>query len=457
MNRCRLASMLLASALPLHAADAPRYAFEWPIELGNDSDGAVRLRLDAEVYARITRDDLTDLAVFNARDDEVPFGPIEAAWPAEAAPTPQALELPWFRVARARPNVASEITVRATRAPDGSISALEAVVGSGDQPAISDILIDAHAHEGDLIALDLDPGTAEGVNTRLELFASDDLVEWRPIAGNFALIALRGTGDARLRRTRLAFDPLASSYLLLRGTDPAALDAIVGVRVEPAPPRRALDRPALQSVRLDATEREGTATFRYRVPGPIPARSLDLQLADSNSVAQLVIYSRAPESEFWQLRGGLTAFRIAAGDSEVSHDPLAIDMVRDREWRVEATPALARAPSLELRFQPEEFLLLPQGTGPHLLRAGSGTARRADYPLATLVNALRARLGPEWIPPLATLGPGREALGAAALAPAAPEPRPGRYVLWAILIAAALAIVAMVLRLLRQPTATPSD
>lgn len=455
MNRCRLASMLLASALPLHAADAPRYAWEWPIELGTESSGAVRLRLDAEVYARITRDDLTDLAVFNARGDEVPFGPIEAAWPAEAAPTPQALELPWFRVARAGPKVASEITVRATRAPDGSISTLEAVVGSGDQPAISDILIDAHAYAGDLIALDLDPGTAEGVNTRLELFASEDLIEWRPIAGNFALIALRGTGDARLRRTRLTFEPLASDYLLLRSADPAALDALVGIRADPAGPRRALNRPALQSVRLDATEREGTATFRYRVPGPIPTRSLDVQLADGNSVAQLVLHSRAPGTEFWQMRGGLTAFRIVASGEEVSHDPLPLGMVRDREWRIEASPALAHSPRLELSFEPEEFLLLPQGDGPYRLRAGSGTARRADYPLATLVNALRARLGPEWIPPLATLGPGREALGAAALALSAPERKPGTYALWAILIAAALAIVLMVLRLLKQPAAPP--
>ena len=72
----RLMSLLLfAVAGTASAQTSDDFAWQWPIAATGD-DGAHALVLDDAVYARITRADLRDLAVFNADGQPVPFAPL---------------------------------------------------------------------------------------------------------------------------------------------------------------------------------------------------------------------------------------------------------------------------------------------------------------------------------------------------------------------------------------------
>ena len=87
-----LPGLLLAASTA--AAQSPDdFAWQWP--LGVDAnEGAHTLLLDEAVYARTTRADLRDLAVFNADGQLVPFAPL----PVEHATTEQRRELRWLRL-----------------------------------------------------------------------------------------------------------------------------------------------------------------------------------------------------------------------------------------------------------------------------------------------------------------------------------------------------------------------
>ena len=93
-------------------------------------------------------------------------------------------------------------------------------------------------------------------------------------------------------------------------------------------------------------------------------------------------------------------------------------------------------------------MLLTQGQAPYRLAAGS-RARRPDYPLRTVLSELRQTHGDLWLPPLATLGPGSALAGDAALTEPPPPPPYKQWLLWGVLIAGALGVIVMVLRLIK--------
>ena len=123
---------------------------------------------------------------------------------------------------------------------------------------------------------------------------------------------------------------------------------------------------------------------------------------------------------------------------------------RRREWRIEPSIDLVRTPVLQFSYRPESWLLLTRGRPPFVIAAGSSTVRRGEFPLDALVMQVRARYGKDWQPAPASLGAMQMAGGEAALSAFTPGHRRA-WLLWAVLVLGALAIVVMVLRLLRAP------
>jgi hypothetical protein len=125
-----------------------------------------------------------------------------------------------------------------------------------------------------------------------------------------------------------------------------------------------------------------------------------------------------------------------------------IGTARWLEWRIESSTELARTPVLELGYRPERWLLLTHGKAPYLVAAGSNTVRGGEFPLDILLGQVRAKFGHDWQPTPAALGAMQVAGGEAALTAYDPETK-RTWILWAVLLIAAVAIIGMVLRLLK--------
>jgi hypothetical protein len=94
-------------------------------------------------------------------------------------------------------------------------------------------------------------------------------------------------------------------------------------------------------------------------------------------------------------------------------------------------------------------VFLAEGAAPYTLAVGSARVQRAAYPVDVALASLRAQLGRNWQPPLATLGAERESAGAAAFqTPALPVPW-RRWLLWVVLLLGAVVVGGFALSLLR--------
>jgi hypothetical protein len=440
---------LLLLAGPVWAASPEDFAWQWPLPL-QGGEGLVSLTLDAEVYAQLTRTDLRDLAAFNGAGEMLPLAPLRLPGEPEAIPPPP-VEVPWFRVP-ADASGGERMGLRIARGADGRLSRLEAEVAAVEDEGGEDILADLSALERPATGLRLRFALAPGedLNARVEVEGSEDLSHWQRLASAQALVDLR-SGGSRLTRDAVTFAPSRLPYLRLRRVDGGAALPVGAVEALPAPD--AVGMSGDQSshlVAVNGAAEQGTpGRFGYRLPGPLPVTALNLRLAGRNGVAAVTLWSRDGEGAPWRQRGRFTAFELDGAG--VRNLPLRLPGIRDREWRLESEPALARAPVLEIEYQPDRYMLLAQGEAPFRLVAGSARVARPDYPLAGMLIELRRARGSHWLPPAVVPGPGAALGGEAALRPLDSGVPALRVLLWAVLAGGVLLLFLMVRALLRKP------
>lgn len=429
-------------------AQAASFAWQWPVE-ADGAGGAWRIVLTEDVYRHVTRADLGDLAAINAAGTLVPFGPAPFDQDPVRRPRESRGQVPWFALPRAAGRSRAEtLDLSIERDADGSLR-LAAQAGGDAAPAATDLLLDLGAGDA-VVGLQLAlAGAVSDLRAAVDVYASRDLRRWTRIGSGLPVLSLR-QGDFRLQRLGLAFEPQADPYLLLVPVEGAERLPVASIEaLRRAQPLERIGPQRLHSTASLAGAGDVAGRYEYRAPGPVRVGEITLLPAESNSVASVVVESRDDAASAWRERARFVAFRVADGRGEVGSEPIAVDAGRDRQWRVSSVPPLPSAPALTLAWRSESFVLLAQGPGPYRLVAGSASMRNPEYPVAELLAQLRGQLGPDWRAPLARLGSGSPLTGAVALeAPRDPD-RPRRWLLWIVLVAAALGIVAMVVRLLR--------
>ena len=457
--------------LPLAALAGVRddHAQQWPLALERAGAGAYRVLLEAEVYRRIDSRLMQDLDVLNANGAPVPAALFAPEQP--LAQAPRLVPLPLFALPANPASGAPDVTVISERNADGSVRSITTrTVESGAAPAMGgEWLVDASALREPVRALHVDwPAGPANVNTGYRVEGSDDLRSWRVLNPRGQLVDL-AQGGQRLRQDRIEVGA-QMRYLRLVPIEPAAALALGAVRAELAP------LPQDQAWRWEPVDgrrvrgQDGSVGFEYRVTGRFPIQRVDLVLPP-NATGRWLLESRDAADAPWQPAAGpWLAFRIegeaaAAGEGPVQRatasrsppQPL-FRLLRDREWRLTTSgrklDESAAPPQLRLGWRAETVVFLAQGEAPFALVAGSARARRADAPIAQLVDALRSERGADWQPAPASLGAPEVLAGVRALQPT-PAPRDWKsWLLWAVLAVAAMVVAGFAVSLLRGEKTT---
>ena len=445
------------------------------------NSAAWQVELTPEIYAAISTADLRDVEVINAANDAVPLAPHR---PQTGNVTHETLVgLPSFALPQSAGsglNGDENIRLRIERGADGKLRRLDADVGGASaattppSPAKDDLILDASALRASLASLLIDWTNGEAnFSAQFSISGSDDLQQWRVLVASATVLRLRQDGNV-LNRHEIALNGARAAYLRLHRLDDGPALPALDVRA-----RTVAQSTATQPARLWlAAELDGSDTqhldhilpagdgqhpiaYRYHLPAALTIDAIRLELADDNSLARVNVLSRergdagSDDSTRWLQRADFVAFRLRQGDTVVGNDELPVSRAgRARDWRIELATPLDHAPTLSVAYQPDRFVFLAQGAGPYRLVAGSARARRSDYPVDTALAQLRATLGADWQPPLASVGTRLLLQGDHALQ--APPPAPVHrdwktWLLWGVLIAAAALIGGLALSLLRNP------
>lgn len=458
----RIPALLVGLVLSLGAAasEPDDFARQWPV-LGacpsggaassapSDKpvacEGAFAVILDESVYRQILGADLGDLAAFNAEGDALPFGPMPPLY----NPPPSAWrDVAWFALPPARVESPADLHLHITRSAAGDLN-LDATLSHGPPGSVQDILIDVRGkgQEVEAIALEL-VLDAPDFSAEVSIEASEDLQFWRTVVPAATVAQLRQGGQTLVRR-HIEFSPQAATYLRIHVLGATGGIPVNVVRLLLHPAVAAREELKRSSIGADFVRREGRA-YVYRLPARVPVERLNIALGDDNAIANFSVSARDEGERDWSYIGQMTAFRLRGGGVALDNEAMDIALTRRQEWRIEPSIELTETPVLEMAYRPERWLLLTHGKPPFVVAAGSPVVRRSNFPLDALVGQVRAKYGRDWQPAPAILGAMQTAGGEAALTAYDPEKK-RTWILWAVLVLAAGAIIAMVLRLLRAP------
>jgi hypothetical protein len=223
--------------------------------------------------------------------------------------------------------------------------------------------------------------------------------------------------------------------------------SVVAEQVEPSQP---IDPLWFSASAVDSAS-EGISLFDSARLAPVSyARLL---LPQENASMSVTIESRAGEDLPWTQQWSGEFYSIVNGGERRVSPPAEFAPTSDRDWRVSSTKTgegFSPAPGLELGYRPARLRFLAQGAGPFTLAFGS---RRAEAAPTRRCDALLADVSAQDMAQMigaASLGPA-QSLGGEVAFKALPKKTPMRlFILWGVLIAGVLLLVAMALSLLKR-------
>ena len=460
---------LAASAFATAAADADdaAYRFSAPIEV-QQSAPFIRIELPASAYGHAEQADLRDLRVVDAAGERVPFAllapraakselqeqardatiyalpPLPAS--GQAWPSPLEVTLQGDRIS-VRPKRGLPSTTNAGRSPGW-------LVDLGEPDGASDRKPDQAAPRALQLAWS---GPAE-FSVGVEVEVSADLRQWRT-GGSSQLLALASPGGA-LTQARIMLPAAPARFVRLVWHEPAAAPTLTGAKaILDRRENLTLDPPVqIVAFALPAAIDDDPAARRalvFDLGGALPMLDIELRLATGTQVVPVRVQGRRQADQAWTDLASAVFYRIER-DGQVSTAPPLKVRSTQRYLRLIAdarSAALSQGQAtLLVNAELASLVYARQGREPFTLQAGSGDAKASALPIATLVPALdeeRPRFGQ------ATLGVWSESEAVvrglqsrARLAAMRP------WLLWAVLLAGATGLGAMVWRLARASKAT---
>ncbi len=450
-----LAALFAASA---HAERPADYAFGVALTPGAPA-AFQRVALPAAVYEGVAHRDLSDLRVFNADGELVPF----ALVPRRAVPRerPPPVPLPMFplHVDRYRQN-ATGLALSVTRNAAGTTVSVNAADG---EPAPGKVLggyvLDTSALDEPLVALTFAlPETTGATTMRFAIDASDDLAVWRNVSTDATLVSIEYAGQ-RLTRNRVEFAPIKAKFLRLSwGADRPVIEfgAVSGEYGE-----RTVDTPRQWRGATGTRVADHEGDFEYDLGGAFPVDRIVVDLATPNSIVPATLSARSSPTEPWQFAGSTVFYRLAQQSGDITSPPFPVAGNERRYWLLHVDPrsgATGQAPPpLRAGWQPQEIVFAARGPAPFTLAYGNLAASAGALPISTLVPGYDSM---RELP--ASVATAAIAAGAPQIVLGGPErlqkpPDVKRWVLWAALVLGVLVLGWMAWRLSREMAATAPD
>lgn len=426
---------------PLGALAAPEYAKEWPLTLTDASAQAFEVTFDDALYRTVFDPGLGDIEVFDARGESVGAAVVE---PRPDVVPGARFDLPWFPLP-ASVRDADDLGVIAERDARGRVRRIETTVETVPRPVSGGWLVDASAVDEPVHSLEIDWAPVDApFEEAVRIEGSDDLRRWRVLDASAPLLSL-GTAADGLEVRSITLDARVRYLRIVPLAVPSRL-SVTGVR---AVLGRAFAEEAWAWVALEAKRSvEGRTTFfDFAVPGRFPFERVDVEVAGNSAIAWS-LESRDGDDDVWQTRvGRWVAYRLEGeGASDRSGAQAFPGPVRHRRWRLSTQTPPQTEPTLRLGYRPESLVFVAEGQAPYRLRAGSATARRANAPVQTLIQAMKEKRGSAWRPAPALLGEPVTLAGERALS--IPPDRQSAL-LWGVLVVGAALVAAFSLSLLR--------
>ena len=381
--RARTLALVAAIAAPALGDEPKRDDFAYGVEMRPGGDAPLlRVRLPIGVYRKLTRTDLGDLRVFNARSELVP----NELWRQadESQSETRTVELDVFPLEDATPAAVAAVKVRIER---GAESASLQVTGEElpAPPGVAAYILDRGSREAspgvERLFFDWSAPEASFVE-RVRVETSDDLETWSR-AGEGVLAELGHDGE-RVVRSDVPLEGPARRYLRVVPADGSFPVAFDRARLEHTSTTELAE---LAWEQVSPTQGDVPGELRFELPGPLFVEAIEI-LPETNSWTATSLFSRADPEGRWTRRASAPIYDFALGGERVASTRLETGGTRDRYWKVVPETSGGgfgvSVPGLRVGWRPDELVFVARGDAPFTLAYGSARVGKAPPTSASL-------------------------------------------------------------------------
>lgn len=419
------------------------------------------------VYEGITREDRSDIAVFDAGGRPVPWMIRQAQ---AVSRTEATHDLPMFPLYTADNKTLKDLSLKIERKADGTLVGIQAVGSSQSTTSpqkiayLFDLQPVGENVDGRLGKLVFDwsnPATDAIWHVNLE--GSGDLENWETLAFGAVLARLNYAGQTLFRNTVTVLPFADIKYLRMSwpvGQTPPDLTKVTAkfqnrktnaewrFRSFKLIPVEGVDDKATMGGGLPPSLAVG---YTFSTGGFVPVEKLLFELPKGNSLYKGKLYSRVDERRDWTLRGEFLQYRLRTQDALLVNDEQAIPLTTDPQWLIAFDePRMGgdvQPSGLRIGWKAEYLHFLALGETPYTLAYGNASADFSAYASDTLkqlsaqqdARGQAAKLSEPFM-----LGGDQKRLPPK-------KPLPWRtFLLWFVLLAGVAVMTWMVLNLYRQ-------
>lgn len=464
MKRVFLVVVLLLMPSMAEAAPKPMdFAYGMPLSL-KETGAVYRLSVPREVYETVTRDDLSDIRVFNGAEAVVPHVLRRPKKPSEAPERSNVL--PIFPLHEGEiPPGKDGLSMRVEKTGEQTtIQVFSDNTGDQEGPDLSGYIIDASRHKEPIHELEVTWQEIEGSFVlTVSVESSRDMTHWASLVPRATLVRMQYHGH-EIRRNRIRVPETQAPYYRL--TWPADQEgmAVTEVRAirKSGEPEQERQWTALAGSPGKTDGERGIAVYEYESQARLPADRIRLRFTEKNTLAEATLFSRPDREATWRNRQHSVFYHLTFEETTLVQDTASVDLTTDRYWKLaveeDAFSDPGTVPTVELGWLPHELLFVARGEGPFMLAYGSARLGKEEQHRDTHGTLARMMGGEkEGLLRDAAVLSKRELGGSGQLVPP-PPPVPWKtWLLWGVLVIGVGVIAMMALSLGKGMSREKSD
>lgn len=406
--------------------------------------------VDAHVYRHVADRNLSDLRIFNSREQHVPLQ-IRRIDPQNPT-TYIHQELPIFPLYAGVNSTPEEISLSFGSSANGTHITFNRTDSSGQINGVSGFIVDLGQSDNHPDRLEIDL-TSNQTEYRLSAKVSygDDLNNWKTLVSSSALVKMAFKGQY-LERNYIDLPFFSGRYLNITLNTP--FDGGLSARITGRYAQTAAG-PARQSVKIKGNRvASDSEIFIFDSGGFFPVDRIQLRLPKGNSLAKVKLSTRPNAEAAWRHRITALFHRLKIDTADLENAPVEVPLIQDRYLRIEviagSLPSENSELELELFWHAHECVFVASGEPPFMLVYGNTDILHASQAMDDLLKNIDPRdqsryLGAASLEAPQVLG-GDERLKASNFS----NEQLLRAVLWTVLLLSVAAIAYMALRLYSQ-------
>lgn len=411
------------------------------------------LEIPTVIYEGITRPDLGDLRVLNGDGHVVPHGLRATAM--KRSQKTETKNVPFFPLYQQAGQTTADLHLNIKRNTQGEVINIHSRLPKDSKDnRLSGYLLDLREWNKPIQQITVNWKKTDNASfiRKLRISKSHNLERWRFLAAGKALVNMSYQNHQLIENT-INLSSAKTNYLRLMFQDQKPGLEIESIEVTHTKSSQTKQQ-NWKDISIKPTKNAGEYSFTNNLKSL--ARQLDIKLPENNTVVRVQVLSRINPEQTWRYRGSTLLYRLSVNGTHLEKSKINLSTNRDTQWLIrfdqQGGGIGSGTPKVKLSWYPQQLVFVARGQPPYRVVWGSTHVKPVNINANQLLpNRTNHNITDEnMISTALLLSDTMRPINKHVLQPKEKEINWQHWILWIVLVGAAVMLIWMAMRLMKK-------